>query len=89
MLSPAYRAVGRLMCTCSWIALIDGGVAAGLSHEDARGLAVPDHLGCSTDGSKDGPAPPQCLKNLVTSPAGTTAAGLTKLESSGIRGQSW
>lgn len=66
-------------------ALIDGGVAAGLSHEDARGLAVQSILGAVQMAAKTGQHP-AVLKNLVTSPAGTTAAGLTKLESSGIRG---
>ncbi|NLY31112.1 MAG: pyrroline-5-carboxylate reductase [Firmicutes bacterium] len=66
-------------------ALIDGGVASGLSHEDARGLAIQTVLGAVQMAAETGQHP-AILKNMVTSPAGTTAAGLTRLEKSGIRG---
>ena len=66
-------------------ALIDGGVASGLSREDARGLAVQTVLGAAAMAVETGQHP-AVLRNMVTSPAGTTAAALTRLEKSSIRG---
>ncbi|MGI6567067.1 MAG: pyrroline-5-carboxylate reductase [Firmicutes bacterium] len=66
-------------------ALIDGGVASGLSREDARGLAVQTVLGAAAMAVETGQHP-AILRNMVTSPAGTTAAALTRLEKSSIRG---
>ena len=67
-------------------ALIEGGVLAGLpaAHRDGvgrrrRSWGRPD---CSTE-SGDGP---EALRAAVTSPGGTTAAGLRALERGGVRG---
>jgi pyrroline-5-carboxylate reductase len=65
-------------------AMIDGGVLAGLSRDVATALAVQTLLGSarllamSTDG-------PEALRAAVTSPGGTTAAGLRVLEQQGVR----
>ncbi len=66
-------------------ALIDGGVRAGLPRDAARILAAQTALGAArmlleTD------AHPGTLKDAVTTPGGTTIAGLHKLESAGVRG---
>jgi len=66
-------------------ALIDGGVRAGLPRDTARTLAAQTALGAArmlleTD------AHPGTLKDAVTTPGGTTMAGLHKLESAGVRG---
>lgn len=66
-------------------ALADGGVAAGLSRELALGLASQTVLGASTMVSKSGKHPGQ-LKDDVTSPGGTTIAGIHELEKGGFRG---
>ena len=65
-------------------ALIEGGVAAGLKRETASLLAAQTMLGtaqmalASAHSSAD-------LRAAVTSPAGTTAAGLRALERAGVR----
>ena len=64
-------------------ALTDGGVAAGLRHETASLLAAQTLLGAAQmvlDG-----AAPAALRAAVTSPAGTTAAGLRVMERAGVR----
>lgn len=66
-------------------ALADGGVAAGLSREAALFLAAQTLAGAARMVLETGRHPAE-LRNWVTSPAGTTAAGLTVLESRGIRG---
>ncbi|MEW6048367.1 MAG: pyrroline-5-carboxylate reductase [Bacillota bacterium] len=66
-------------------ALADGGVAAGLSREAALFLAAQTLAGAARMVLDTGRHPAE-LRNWVTSPAGTTAAGLTVLESRGIRG---
>lgn len=60
-------------------ALIDAGVHVGLSREDAHQLAVQTVLGATKiiDQNREHPA---VWKNRVTTPAGTTAAGLFELE---------
>lgn len=65
-------------------ALTDAGVQLGLSNKDATTIAAQMVLGAakmviSTDEH------PAALKNKVTSPGGTTAAGLYQLEHSGVR----
>jgi pyrroline-5-carboxylate reductase len=65
-------------------AMVDAGVLAGLPREVAETLAFQTLLGSSrllVDGSM-GPA---ALRAAVTSPGGTTAAGLRELERRGVR----
>ncbi|WP_302816596.1 pyrroline-5-carboxylate reductase [Selenomonas flueggei] len=64
-------------------ALTDGGVAAGLRHDTAQVFAAQTLLGAAQmvlDG-----AAPAALRAAVTSPAGTTAAGLRVMENAGVR----
>ncbi len=65
-------------------ALADAGVHVGLSRPDAYELAVQTVLGASqmVAQSQEHPA---VLKNRVTTPAGTTTAGLYELECGGLR----
>jgi pyrroline-5-carboxylate reductase len=64
--------------------LTDAGVQLGLSRADAAIMAAQTVLGAGkmTVGTGEHPA---ILKNRVTSPGGTTAAGLYELESGGVR----
>jgi pyrroline-5-carboxylate reductase len=65
-------------------ALADGGVAAGLSRQIADKLALQTVLG--TAGLlKESHLHPAQLKDRVTSPGGTTIAGVRELERSGFR----
>ena len=64
-------------------ALIDAGVLAGLPRDVSHALAVQTLLGASTlltEGDS-----PEALRAAVTSPGGTTAAGLRVLEQRGLR----
>ncbi|MCW6035017.1 pyrroline-5-carboxylate reductase [Spirulina subsalsa FACHB-351] len=65
-------------------ALSDGGVAAGLSRGIAQQLAVQTVLG-TAQLMQDKGLHPALLKDQVTSPAGTTIAGVALLESKGFR----
>ena len=65
-------------------ALIDAGVHVGLSHEDAHQLAVQTVLGASKIIDQNGEHP-AIWKSRVTTPAGTTAAGLFELEQGRFR----
>lgn len=65
-------------------ALIDAGVHVGFSRVDAQKMVLQTLDGCVTMMRESGLHPAE-LKNRVTSPAGTTAAGLYELEQSGIR----
>jgi pyrroline-5-carboxylate reductase len=65
-------------------ALSDGGVKAGLSREMAMQLAAQTVLGAAKM-VLDTKLHPGVLKDRVTSPAGTTIAGLAVLEQRGVR----
>uniref|UniRef100_A0A0D9VA72 Pyrroline-5-carboxylate reductase n=2 Tax=Leersia perrieri TaxID=77586 RepID=A0A0D9VA72_9ORYZ len=66
-------------------AMADGGVAAGLPRDLALGLASQTVLGAATMVNQTGKHPGQ-LKDMVTSPAGTTITGLQELEKGAFRG---
>jgi pyrroline-5-carboxylate reductase len=65
-------------------ALADGGVAAGLSRSIADRLALQTVLGTAQLLNESNLHPAQ-LKDRVTSPGGTTIAGIVKLEQLGFR----
>lgn len=65
-------------------ALVDAGVLLGLPRVLATELAVQTALGLAVMLRDSGQAPAQ-LREAVTSPAGTTAAGLRALEVHGVR----
>jgi pyrroline-5-carboxylate reductase len=65
-------------------ALIDGGVAAGLSRPVATALTKQLLVGSARLLSESGEHPAE-LRGQVTSPGGTTAAGLRELERAGVR----
>jgi pyrroline-5-carboxylate reductase len=66
-------------------ALADGGVLAGLSRDIAYMLAVDTVKGAALMVQETKKHPGQ-LKDMVTSPAGTTIYGLLQMEKAGLRG---
>jgi len=65
--------------------LSDGGVLMGLARQTATLLAAQTVLGAAKMVLETGKHPGE-LKDMVTSPAGTTIAGMQALESGGLRG---
>src|SRR5262245_912514 len=65
-------------------ALIEGGVLAGLPRPVSSSLAVQTLLGAARLLAESGDGP-ETLRAAVTSPGGTTAAGLRALERAGVR----
>jgi len=65
-------------------ALIDAGVLAGLPRDVSHALSVQTLLGAATL-LAHGAEGPEALRAAVTSPGGTTAAGLQALEQHGLR----
>jgi len=65
-------------------ALVDAGVLAGLPRDVSEALALQTLLGAATLLVHGGESP-EALRAAVTSPGGTTAAGLRVLEQHGVR----
>ena len=66
-------------------AFIDAGVHIGFKRDVAEKLALQTFIGSAKYAEATGKHPAE-LRNQVTSPAGTTAAGLLILDSRGVRG---
>lgn len=66
-------------------ALADGGVAAGLPRTTALELAIQTVRGTAELLNQSPDLHPAMLKDRVTSPGGTTIAGIAELEAAGVR----
>jgi pyrroline-5-carboxylate reductase len=66
-------------------ALADGGVRAGLPRDKSRRFAAQTVFGAAAMVLETGRHPGE-LKDMVTSPGGTTIAGLAALENGAFRG---
>ena len=66
-------------------AMINAAVNIGLRPDDARRMVLQTVIGSSEFMAQSG-MHPAALKDMVTSPGGTTAAGLRVLEQQGVRG---
>jgi pyrroline-5-carboxylate reductase len=66
-------------------AMIEAGVLVGLPRDTSEQLVRQTLLGAATL-LEDGDVSPEALRAAVTSPGGTTAAGLAVLEAHGVRG---
>ncbi len=75
---------GPAFCFMFMEALADGGVRAGLPRDMALQLAAATMKGSAELCLKSGTHPGK-LKDMVTSPGGTTIAGVAALEKSGLR----
>ena len=64
-------------------AMVEGGIKSGLSKENASELAIQTLLG--TASLLETGMPPEKLREMVTSPGGTTAAGLKVFEEKGFK----
>ncbi|MEJ5348095.1 MAG: pyrroline-5-carboxylate reductase [Desulfosoma sp.] len=76
---------GPAYVLCFLEALIDGGVLMGLPRPIASDLVIQTVLGTAIMAQQSGKHP-AALKDMVTSPGGTTIHGLEILESRGFRG---
>ena len=65
-------------------AMVEGGVAVGLPRAQAQEMAIQTVLGSALYAQESG-RDPAVLRGQVTSPAGTTAAGLLELEKGAMR----
>ena len=65
-------------------AMINGAVSIGLNPADARRMVLETVIGSAEFAAQSGRHPAE-LKDMVTSPGGTTAAGLRALEAGGVR----
>ena len=65
-------------------ALIDAAVLIGLPRDIAEGMVLQTVLGSARLAQESGQHPAQ-LRDMVTSPGGTTAEGILQLEEGGLR----
>ena len=81
---PALAAAAQPLSSPVIEALSDGGVAAGLPRSIAYQLALETVLGTAVTAAETGEHPAR-LRDMVTSPGGTTIAGMRVLEAGSVR----